>query len=68
MTSAEGVQPPQATPGSGPPAPDEGVTLVGVPLPSEVLQSDPGILTDSVRGSGSSSGATHFQADPEQYR
>ena len=68
MTSAESAPASEGAPASASPAPDQGVSLVGVPLPAEVLQSDPGILTDSVRGSGAPSEAGLFRADLEQRR
>lgn len=50
------------------PAANEATSLIGVPLPAEILQSDPGILTDSVRHSGSPSGADRYPPEPEQHR
>jgi hypothetical protein len=34
------------------PTPAEPVSLVGVPLPAELTQSDPALLVDSLHGSG----------------
>lgn len=68
MKGPEETPSPEASPAEAEPAANEGRSLIGVPLPAEVLQSDPGILSDSVRGSGSPPGAIRFQGDPEQRR
>src|SRR3954470_8175026 len=65
MTSREQPQeqPPvaQASDAAPPPASTQGATaLVGVPVPAELLQSDPAILGDSVRGSAPPKGTLTF--------
>ncbi|SEL53804.1 hypothetical protein SAMN04515665_11440 [Blastococcus sp. DSM 46786] len=45
-----------------PSAPTEATAMVGVPLPADLLVSDPAILGESLRGSGTPEGAV-FTAD-----
>ena len=42
----------QQQPAPPAPTPAEPVSLVGVPLPAELTQSDPGLLVESVRAGG----------------
>lgn len=51
MSDADTGQNPAPTP-VVPQTPSEPTSLVGVPMPAELVQADPGILVESIRGNG----------------
>ena len=58
----------QAAAPSMPTASVEPASLLGTPPPADLLVSDPGILTDSVRGSASYEGTFYAVPSPSQDR
>jgi hypothetical protein len=61
MSAADSQPAAQASVQPSPQPAEQPASLVGVPLPADLVQADPAILVDSVRGSGTPQNARTFR-------